>query len=168
MNGAPNTDSFRGTRVRFHEENGSAADPHAVHPPAIAVPEALTLPVTGADRAGGIGRAVVARAVAVGAWAVIIAGTVVVGARGDCASDDGAADQARGETWPPTSAPGLSGRGRRNGKRGNGCECHQSLPHGITFPTQRGLQTKFHISLERSMNDAAIFMTDRCDRSLLR
>src|SRR5262245_26899285 len=130
----------------FNEDERSLpADPDTSDPPAIAVPEALALPVAGAGGVGHIGR----RAVIVVALrriarvvitrAVIVAGAVIVVLRGDRAADDGAADQpgrhARGNAALGMSGGG--GRDDRNGQRGDGGKRRQRLSHGFTFPVEQ-------------------------------
>src|SRR5207245_2988308 len=114
--------------------NGLAADSHAVHPPAIAVPEALALPVAGAaNGAADVGRpAVVAVARSVIARTVVV-GTVIIRARRDRTADNGASKQAGRDTHAE-AALGLRGRGHgRNRERGDGGSCHQCLSHAVTF-----------------------------------
>src|SRR5882672_8837679 len=112
--------------------NGLAADSHAAHPPAIAVPEALALPVAGATGATDIGRPAVI-AVARTVIARTVAGTVIIRARRDRAADDGASEQASRDTHAE-AALGLCGTGHgRNRKRGDGGSCHQCLSHAVTF-----------------------------------
>src|SRR5271169_5320347 len=96
-----------GTLLTDFERMGrSAADAYVADPPSVAVPEALVLPVAGANRAAGIARGTViaiarTRRVVAGAAVIAIAGAVVIRARGDCATDDGAADQPRSEARAP-------------------------------------------------------------------
>src|SRR5580698_8523934 len=119
--------------------NGSAADAHATVAPIIAVPEALTLPVAGRTRriaASGIGRPVRSRSVVPGS---IVPGPIVIGARRDCAADNGAAEQSGGNTDPDATLR-MGRRGRRDGRDGQGgggSKCYQCFPHGITFPRSR-------------------------------
>src|SRR6185437_2754995 len=122
--------------------NGLLANPHVAGCPAIAVPVALTLPVTLAVGAAGIARAAI----------VAIAGAVIavrIGVGGDRAADDGAAKQAEADARAPAAAPGISGRSHRNRQRGRSHNGHQCLLHGYPLVTnsREGLERKaFHCS----------------------
>src|SRR5689334_21460499 len=85
------------TKVNGCSLVGSAADPHAAEAPAIAVPEALALPVAAA--VAGIGD--IARTAVIAIARAIITRSVVVGARGDRAANDRAPDQPGGNTRTP-------------------------------------------------------------------
>src|SRR5579859_227079 len=123
---------FSGQPVCFNEdERVSAAHPDAAKPPSIAIPEALPLPVTTVRVSRHIG------------WSAVISVTGSIVARSisirsiragcDRAANDGAADQPAGDGRADT-ALGMGWRYcSRNGQRGDGSQCHQSLPHGITF-----------------------------------
>jgi hypothetical protein len=107
---------------------GSAANPDAADPPAIAVPESLPLPDTAAIViVGDIGWPTVA------VTGSIVAGAISIIARaGERAADDGAADDSGGDS-SPNAALRMGGSGRRdgrNGQGGDGRECHQCFPHG--------------------------------------
>src|SRR5579883_718005 len=93
----------------------SAADANVAHPPGIAIPEALMLPIAGAGRARVIG---IAGRIVAGAT-IAIARTIVIRAGCDRATNDRAADQSGGEAGPPAAAPGKCRGGRRNGQGGN-------------------------------------------------
>src|SRR5450631_401872 len=114
---------------------GSAANPDAADPPAIAVPEALPLPDAAAIIVvGDIGRTAIAVA------GSIVAGAVIAVGRGKRAADDGAADHAGSKTGAKTPLR-MSRRGcrdGRNGQAGDGSECHQCFPHGFTFLFEQG------------------------------
>ena len=108
--------------------NGSAANPDAADPPAVAVPESLPLPDAAAIIVvGDIGRTAVA------VTGSIIAGAISVIARaGKRAADDSAADDSGGDS-SANAALRLGGSGcrdGRNGQGGDGRECHQCFPHG--------------------------------------
>src|SRR5579863_2323001 len=132
--------------------NSLAANPHTADPPAIAIPEALTLPVTAIRiLSRDIGRAAV-----VGARSVII-GTrtraIVVGVRYG-AADDGAADNSARDRRAK-GALGVGGRRGREDQGGNSGQCHQHFPHGITFLIEHetalsklSVHQTFHIPLE--------------------
>src|SRR5471032_2299108 len=92
---------------------GSAANPHAANPPAIAVPETLPLPVTAAIVVGDIGRA------AVIAVAGSIAGAIIIAVACERAADDGAADNSGRQTGAKTSLR-MGRRGRRHGRNSQG------------------------------------------------
>src|SRR5256885_1046523 len=113
-----NTGVSRGVARDLMKMNGYlAANLDAADPPAITVPEALALPITGAGRIGHVGRRaviVVALRRIVVARTVIIAGAVIAVLRGDRAANDGAADQA-GRDARGNAALGVSGGGGRNG-----------------------------------------------------
>src|SRR5438552_9670538 len=102
--------------------NGSAADTYVAHPPAVAVPETLTLPVAAAIRIiGDIGRAAV---IAIGPVARIVSRPVVIRIRCDRAADNGAAEQPGGDTDADAALRmGRSGhRHGRNGQSGDGSQ----------------------------------------------
>ena len=134
--------------------NSLAANPHAANPPSVAIPEALTLPVTAVRIASrDIGRTAVA-VVRIGAWSTVI-GTraIVVGVRNG-AADDGAADDSAGNRGAQVTL-GVGGRRGREDKGGNGGQCHQHFPHGITFLIEHetalsklSVHQTFHIPLE--------------------
>lgn len=144
-------------------ERVSAANSNATEPPAIAVPEALTLPIAAIGVSRDIGRAAVI-SIAGPVVARSIAGSIpiAIGTGRDRAADNGTADDPASNSGAET-ALGMGGRRGRNGKGGYGGQCHQCFPHGITFlmeqdSGQSGLSLqKFHISLERSMNAVATF-----------
>ena len=76
--------------------NELAANPHAADPPAIAVPEALPLPVAIAviGGTGDVGRAAV---IAVTGSVVAVTRAIIAGA-GERTADDGAADDTGGQS----------------------------------------------------------------------
>src|ERR1700674_1861972 len=105
---------------------GSAANPHAAHPPAIAVPETLPLPEAAAIIVvADIGRtAVITVAGSIVARAIIIAGAC------QRAADDGTADNSGGDTCANTPLR-MGWRGCRHGRNsqgGDGSQCHQCFP----------------------------------------
>src|ERR1022692_3928932 len=71
-------------------ERGSAANPYAANPPAIAIPETLSLP----DTAAIIVVADIGRTAAV----ITVAGSVIITGARQRAADDGAADQSTGDS----------------------------------------------------------------------
>ena len=128
---------------------------HAADAPGIAVPEALTLPVTAirlfSDIGRTIGRAVIAGCVA---GPVVGAGTIIIGARRNRAADDGAADNSAGDGRAKGALGVSGGRGGEN-QGADGGQCHQNFPHGITFLmndgatlSKRSVCEKFHTPLE--------------------
>ena len=130
---------FPGTPDLFvRKMNGSAANPHAANPPAIAVPETLSLP--DAVIISDIGRTAV---IAVTGSIAIVAGPIIARA-GKRATDDGAADQSAGYSSAKTPLR-MGGRGRRHGRNsqgGDSSECHQCFPHGFTFLIKQGQRIK--------------------------
>jgi hypothetical protein len=147
--------------------NALSANPNAADPPTIAIPEALTLPVAAIGICcGNIGRAAIIGTGgcigigtgSVGAGAVVtgsvITGAIVVWARGNCAADNGTADQPA-ENRRTKIALGVGWRRGGESQRGNGGQSHQNFPHGITFLiesktalSKRSAHEKFHIPLE--------------------
>src|SRR5450755_1442530 len=111
----------------------SAANPDAANPPAIAIPETLPLPVAAAiGVVGHIGRTAV-----IAVTGSVVAGTVIAGT-GQRAANNGAADHSGGHTGDPALRLGRSGHHHgRNSQGGDGSECHQCLPHGVTFLNER-------------------------------
>src|SRR5579871_179046 len=113
--------------MNLNGSTGLSADADAAHPPAIAVPEPLALPVARTIRATGIAGAVVA------VTGAVIAVGAVVRVR-DRAANNGAAEQSEADARTPTAAPPGMRRGRRrNGQRGDRNERHQRLLHGSPF-----------------------------------
>src|SRR5260221_7806938 len=111
---------------------GSAANPHAANPPAIAVPEPLPLPVAATIVIGHIGGAAV-----IAVAGSIVAGAIIIAGACDRAADDGATDDSSCQTGAKTSLR-MGRRGCRHGRNsqgGDGSECHQCLSHGFTFLT---------------------------------
>src|SRR5215470_2845843 len=90
---------------------GLVAHPYALHAPAVAVPDALTLP--------GTGRAVIGRRAAVVVSrrrTIVVAGSIVVRPRIGTA-DDGAG----GQTADDAGGDGAAIAGLRHGRSRNGC-----------------------------------------------
>src|SRR5579864_8692256 len=90
----------------FEGEPRSAANPHVANPPAIAIPEALPLPVTAIRISRDIGRStVVAIAGAVIARSISVRIRTIgsIGTCGDGAADDGAADDPAGYSRTKTA-----------------------------------------------------------------
>src|SRR5258706_1834241 len=99
------------------DERGSTANPHPANPPAIAVPEALSLPDAVVIR--DIGRTAV-----IAVAGSIITGSIPIIARaGKRAANDGAADQSGSDAGGNPPATGFGGLGQchcRYGERGDG------------------------------------------------
>src|ERR1700730_9527147 len=96
--------------------NRSAADAYAAHPPGVAVPEALALPVAAIGFIRDIGRAAV---VAIGPVARIVSRPVIIRARCDRAADNGATEQA-GSDADAEAALRMGRSGHRHGRNGQG------------------------------------------------
>src|SRR5205807_9620020 len=112
--------------------NGSTADPYVAHPPAVAVPETLTLPVAAAIRIiGDVGGTAV---IAIGPVARIVSRPVVIRTRCDRAADNGAAEQPGGDTDADVAlGMGRCGPGQgRYGLGGDGSQSHQSSLRGVS------------------------------------
>src|SRR3954465_14325319 len=102
-----------------------AANPDAANPPAVAIPEALPLPIATVIL-GDIGRS---------AAVIAVTRPVVIAGPGKRAADDSAADQTGCPTGGDPAAAGFGSLRRRHGrhsKRGDSSERHQCLPHGFT------------------------------------